>query len=853
MPTSVIVPNNNKIIIKPTESSSLGQLFKSLKTSQNGLTGKEATSRIEQYGYNQIVATKEKALIIEFLSKFANPLTLSLIIVAVISFFLGQQVDSIIIILMAVLSVVFSFVQERSAAISAKKLNELVKVTVFALRDGKKISVPLKDIVPGDIIELSAGKMVPADARIISSNSLHVSQSALTGESFPVDKSDAETATGIKTIFDSPNLIFMGSNVVGGAGMAVVTKTGGQTEFGKLSHDLIAIKKETSFDKGIKNFTKLMIKLIFVLVLFIFVSNFVLKGNFTESLLFALAVAIGITPEMLPMVITINLSKGAMDIAKKKVIIKELSSIQNFGAMDILCTDKTGTLTNDQVALVNSYNCREEESEEVLEMTYLNSYFQEGLENVLDKAVLDYKKIDVRSYKKLDELPYDFSRRILSVIVSKGSTITLVAKGAPEEIVKRAKYYEADGKKLTLDQKAKKKLLAQYESLSGDGFRVLAVASKVVEYKKAYDLKDESDLIIKGFVAFLDPPKASAKLAIDKLEALGISLKVLSGDNELVTEKIASEIKLPILGTLTADQIDRMDDKKLANAVEKANLFTRLTPVQKERIIKALQANKHIVGFLGDGINDSPSLKTADVGISVNNATDIAKETAEIILLEKDLKILADCVTEGRKTFANTTKYIKMGASSNFGNMLSMTGASLFLPFLPMLPAQILLNNFLYDVSQVAIPTDNVDQDLLETPRPWDIKFIKQFIIYFGPVSSLFDFITFIVMIYVFHASQSMFHTGWFVESLLTQTFVVYIIRTRKIPFLESRPSKALLFTTLAIVLFGVLLPYLPIAGYLGFDPLPALFFVILAVIAFTYLLLTQLIKVWFTKKYGYE
>jgi Mg2+-importing ATPase len=521
--------------------------------------------------------------------------------------------------------------------------------------------------------------------------------------------------------------------------------------------------------------------------------------------------------------------------------------------MDILCTDKTGTLTNDQVALVNSYNCREEESEEVLEMTYLNSYFQEGLENVLDKAVLDYKKIDVRSYKKLDELPYDFSRRILSVIVSKGSTITLVAKGAPEEIVKRAKYYEADGKKLTLDQKAKKKLLAQYESLSGDGFRVLAVASKVVEYKKAYDLKDESDLIIKGFVAFLDPPKASAKLAIDKLEALGISLKVLSGDNELVTEKIASEIKLPILGTLTADQIDRMDDKKLANAVEKANLFTRLTPVQKERIIKALQANKHIVGFLGDGINDSPSLKTADVGISVNNATDIAKETAEIILLEKDLKILADCVTEGRKTFANTTKYIKMGASSNFGNMLSMTGASLFLPFLPMLPAQILLNNFLYDVSQVAIPTDNVDQDLLETPRPWDIKFIKQFIIYFGPVSSLFDFITFIVMIYVFHASQSMFHTGWFVESLLTQTFVVYIIRTRKIPFLESRPSKALLFTTLAIVLFGVLLPYLPIAGYLGFDPLPALFFVILAVIAFTYLLLTQLIKVWFTKKYGYE
>ncbi len=830
----------------------LSELFSSLKTSSLGLSGKEAIDRLAKFGPNQIASVDEKGLILKFISKLTSPLTLTLIFVAVVSFVLGQRVDSLIVILMAVLSVVLSFLQEYSASKTAKKLQEMVKITVFVKRDGKKLELPLRDVVPGDIIELSAGKMVPADARIISSNNLHINQSALNGESFPVKKSEAWNGKKTSLVFDINSLIFMGSNVVGGSAEAVVLKTGKETEFGKLSHEVAKTKITTSFDKGITRFVMLMIRLIVILVLVVFAANFFLKGNFTESLLFALAVAIGLTPEMLPMIVTINLSKGARDMAKKKVIIKELSSIQNFGAMDVLCTDKTGTLTFDEVSLIGADDLNRKRNEKVFEYTYLNSTMQSSMENVLDSAIVKHQKIDISKYAKVDEIPFDFERRMMSV-VAKSAGLLLITKGAPESILGKSVSYETDGNVHKLDAKTKAKIKQVYESLSHDGFRVLAVAYKQIEKKDSYSIRDEENLIFLGFVYFMDPPKPTASHAVSKLEKQGIQFKVLSGDNALVTQKICQELKIDTGEIVTGEEIDKLDDAELRIAVEKSHAFVRLTPLQKERIITALQDNKHVVGFIGDGINDAPSLKIADVGISVNNATDIARDAAQIILLEKNLTILADCIKEGRQTFANTVKYIKMGASSNFGNMISMTGASFLLPFLPMMPTQILLNNFLYDLSQVALPTDKVDSEYLVTPRPWNIKFLKYFIIFIGPVSSIFDFATFGVMLWIFKAPPELFHTGWFVESLTTQVFVVYIIRTNRIPFLESRPSKTLLFATLAIVAFGALLPYTALGHYFGFVPLPFLFFGILALISLTYLILTQFIKNWFTGKYGYE
>ena len=830
----------------------LDALLKTLKTSDKGLSSQEAKKRLDWYGYNQIVSTDEKGIVLKFLLKFVNPLVLSLIAVAIVSFFLGEHIDSVIVILMALFSVILSFVQEHRASKTAKKLSAMVKVMVAVKRDGKEVKLPLSNIVPGDIIKLSAGKMVPADVRILSSNSLYVTQSALNGESFPVEKDESWDGNKSLSIFDISSLAFMGSSISGGMGEAVVLKTGRDTEFGKLSHEISKTKIETSFDKGISRFVMLMIRLIVVLVFGIFAVNFLLRGNFAESMLFALAVAVGLTPEMLPMVVTINLSKGARDMSKKKVIVKELAAIQNFGAMNILCTDKTGTLTLDQVALVTYCDMKGNKNPEIFKYAYLNSFYQAGMENILDKAVVNYKKAEIGDYKKAGEIPFDFVRRIVSVIVQ-SSRRELIAKGAPEEIFKRLKRYRYNGEEHPITDKVIADLKDQYDTLSADGFRVLAIATREIEKKERYTKDDEKDLTFLGFVSFLDPPKPSAIKAVDKLSKLGIQLKILSGDNMLVTRKICNELHIETGDILDGNRLDKLDEGELRKVVQSCHVFTRLNPVQKERIIKALQQNQNIVGFLGDGINDAPSLKAADVGISVDNATDIAKEIAPIILLEKNLGILADCITEGRRTFANTIKYIKMGASSNFGNMLSMAGASFLLPFLPMMPTQILLNNLLYDVSQVAIPTDNVDAEYLLTPRPWDIKFIRNFIIYIGPLSSIFDFVTFGMMLWIFHAPQELFHTGWFVESLTTQVFIVYIIRTSKIPFLESRPSKVLLLTTLGIVALGAIIPYTVVGAYFGFKPLPAIFFLLLAAISLVYLLLVQGVKGWFTRKFGYE
>jgi len=818
-----------------------------------GLSTEEALKRQAQFGPNIITTQNKKSLILHFLSKFLNPLVITLIFVAIVSIILGERINSIIIILMAVLSAVLSFVQEHNASKSAEKLRALVKITARVLRGGKIVEIPLKEIVPGDIIEFEPGKMIPADLRITHAKDLYINQSTLNGESFPVKKTEQSDNRRVKTIYDVNNLAFMGSNVQSGFGRGIVIKTGRATEFGKLSEKIADVQPPTSFQKGINGFTWLMIRFTFLLVFFIFVINALFRANLVESLLFSLAIAVGLTPEMLPMIVTINLSKGAIDMAKKKVIIKELASIQNFGAMDVLCIDKTGTLTINEITLIKHCDADGRENEEILKLAYINSKLQSGLENLIDKAVVNYRQFDLKDYEKIDEIPFDFERRLNSVVIKNQNGLQLISKGAPEEILKRSRKYILGGREIDLNDAAKKKLEGLYDGFSKEGFRVLAVAYRTVPSGLNFESQDEKELTFAGFIAFLDPPKESAKEAISQLENSGVKLKIITGDNELVSRNICNQLNFKISGAISGEKIEALNDLELEKTIENINLFVRVTPLQKERVIKALRKNNHTVGFLGDGINDAPSIKIADVGISVDNATDIAKETAQIILIEKSLTILADCVTEGRKVFANVIKYIKMGSSSNFGNMISMAGASLFLPFLPMLPPQILLNNFLYDVSQVALPTDEVDKDYLDKPKPWNINFIKEFMIYIGPISSIFDFATFGIMWYIFHATPELFHTGWFVESLATQVFVVYIIRTAKIPFIESRPSKTFLLATLAIVILAAVLPYTFLGRLMGFVPLPLLFFLILMAMVLAYLVLVQIVKKWFIKKFGYE
>jgi Mg2+-importing ATPase len=762
-------------------------------------------------------------------------------VIAAFSLIFGNEMQAVLVLLMAVLSVALSFMQEHRAGKEAEKLGEMVRATSTIYRNGKPREVKIREIVPGDVVDLFAGDMIPADLKIISCKDLFINQSSLTGESFPIEKS-------------AGNIAFMGSSVVSGTGLGVVVKTGLFTQFGELSRRLATITVETSFDKGLKKFTWLMIRLMLVMVVVIFVINATLKHDILQAFLFSLAVAVGLTPEMLPMLVAINLSKGAIAMSKKEVIVKSLSSIQNFGAMDVLCTDKTGTLTLDKIVLEQHCDVVRQEDSNVLELAYLNSFYQTGLKNILDKAILKYGKLTLDQYKKIDEVPFDFSRKIMSVVVEISDKHVIISKGAPEEIFKRCANYELDGEIVDMDPLILADLKAEYDHLSSEGFRVLAVAYKNFDDKRdAYSKHDEQELILKGYIAFLDPPKPTSKKTIEILRGLGIEFKVLTGDNELVTRKICSDVGIDVKGLVTGEAIDKASDDELKEIVRSTSVFARLVPVQKERIIHALRSNNHIVGYLGDGINDAPALKAADVGISVNNAVDIAKESADIILLKKSLMVLEDGVIEGRKTFGNILKYIKMGASSNFGNMFSMTGASIFLPFLPMLPIQILLNNFLYDLSQVAIPSDDVDEEYVRRERPWNINYIKKFIMIIGPISSIFDFVTFGILLWVFHASQPLFNTCWFLESLCTQTLVIHVIRTGKIPFIESRPSQFLIFTSIYIVTIGMFIPLTIFGKYFKFVVPPFSFFIVLAVITGTYLLVVQQVKSWFIKKYGYE
>jgi Mg2+-importing ATPase len=827
-------------------------LFAKLNTTEKGLSEKEANSRLEAYGYNEPAKRKKRTILTQILSKFLNPLVIVLLIIGTFSLFFGERISALLVSLMAIMSVVLSFVQEYRAGKEAEKLSEMVRATATIYRNGKPKEIKIREIVPGDIVDLFAGDMIPADLRIISCKDLFINQASLTGESFPIEKICTPIQVKEGSISEMLNIAFMGSSVVSGTALGVVIKTGISTQFGELSRKLATMRIETSFDKGIHKFTWLMIRAMLFMVLFIFAINAFRRGNFIESLLFSLGVAVGLTPEMLPMLVAVNLSKGAIAMSKKQVIVKRLNSIQNLGAMDVICTDKTGTLTLDKIVLEKHCDVVRKEDDDVLRYAYINSFYQTGLKNLLDRAILKHEKLLVKQFKKIDEIPFDFSRKIMSVVIDVDGKHRVISKGAPEEIFKRCTRYELDGEIFDMEELILSDLKEEYDNLSADGFRVLAMAYKDMDSnKEVYSRDDEKDLILKGYVAFLDPPKPSARRAILALKKLGIEFKVLTGDNELVTKKICSEVGLDIKGLITGDKLEQLSDKELQELVKTTTVFARLSPVQKERLIHALHENKHIVGYLGDGINDAPSLKASDVGISVNNAVDIAKESADIILLKKSLMVLEDGVIEGRKTFGNIVKYIKMGSSSNFGNMFSMTGASLFLPFLPMLPIQILLNNFLYDLSQVAIPTDEVDKDYLIRPRPWNVSAIKKFMIIIGPISSIFDFLTYGVMLFIFHASAQLFRTGWFVESLCTQTLVIHVIRTGKVPFIESRPSRFLIFTSILIVAIGILIPFSSLAKPFGFVVPPPAYFVALFFIVIVYLFLVQVVKSWFIKKYG--
>jgi Mg2+-importing ATPase len=726
------------------------------------------------------------------------------------------------------------------------------------MRDGEAREMPLRELVPGDIIKLSAGDMIPGDVRVLTSKDLFVSQGSLTGESLPVEKFHDAEATGVSSPTELKNTCFMGTSVESGTAIAVVVTTGAHTYLGSMAGSLAEDRTPTSFDQGLSRFTWLMIKLMAVMVPLVFLINGFTKHDWKGAFFFAMAVAVGLTPEMLPMIVSVCLSKGAIAMSRKKVIVKRLNSIQNFGGMDVLCTDKTGTLTEDRVVLQRHCNVAGRETDEVLLDGYLISYFQTGLKNLLDRAILDspdfHAQAIVEKYKKLDEIPFDFTRRMMSVLIEnpEGKAI-LLTKGAPEEVFHQCSHFELDGKLSTMDPELIVGLKQEYESLSNYGFRVLAVATKELSGKQICAKNDESDLVLQGYVAFLDPPKDTAGRALEALHKHGIAVKILTGDNQLVSRKVCKDVGLSPDPMLLGAEVEKMSEPELADAAEQTTLFARLSPAHKQRVIRALRGKGHVVGFMGDGINDAPALRAADIGISVDTATDIAKESADLILLEKDLMVLEGGVVEGRKVFANILKYIRMGASSNFGNMFSVLGASAFLPFIPMAPIQVLTNNLLYDFSQVPIPIDSVDDEQVAHPRPWNIDEIKRFILFIGPISSIFDYTTFFVMLWVFDcwdpSRAPLFQTGWFVESLMTQTLIIHVIRTNKIPFLQSRASWPLTVTSLCIMAFGMWLPYSPLANSLGLVHLPRLYWPILLLTLLSYVILTQLIKVLLLRK----
>ncbi len=867
---------------------STDELLARLNTSSEGLSALQAELRLAKVGPNEIAHEKPVSWVMQLIKTFNNPLVFLLATLAAVSLLTGDAKAAVIITTMIIFSVLLRFSQEYRSLVAAESLRQLVHTTATVKRhDARKdispglaadlglhlsadvpvhLEEPINRLVPGDVVVLAAGDMIPADVRVLCSKDLFVSQAALTGESLPVEKHSQLPPRQLEITepLELENLCFLGTNVISGTATAVVVETGERTSLGSLAKTLTGVRSRTSFDRGISDVSLLLLRFMVVMAPAVFLINGISKGNWGEAFFFALSVAVGLAPEMLPMIVTANLSRGAIAMAKEKVIVKNIDSIQNLGAMNILCTDKTGTLTQDRIVLERHLDYRGRECEEVLELAYLNSFHQTGLKSLLDVAVLEHADLHralkvEKNFIKIDEIPFDFQRRRMSVVVEEENHHhELICKGALEEILMVCSSLK-DGETIdSINDASRKQVLSLGADLNSDGLRVIAVAYKEVPIQhKPYTLADECDLTFLGLVAFLDPPKDSAAQAIRDLNRGGVAVKVLTGDNPVIARKTCKDVDLAVEGVLLGQEIEAMDDATLGERVEATTIFAKLSPLQKSRIIKLLRNRGHVVGFMGDGINDAAALREADIGFSVDTAVDIAKESADIVLLEKSLLVLSAGVMEGRRTFGNITKYIKMGTSSAFGNMFSMLGASMVLPFLPMLPVQILLNNLLYDFSQTGIPFDRVDPDYLMLPRKWRVNDLKNFMVFIGPVSSLFDYATFALMWFVFSAntveSQALFQTGWFVESLMTQTLIVHIIRTAHVPFFQSNPAPLMASISIVVMAIGITIPYTPIGSTLGMVHLPLAYFTWLTVILLCYCLLTQLVKAWYVRRFGYS
>jgi Mg2+-importing ATPase len=832
---------------------SVPELLSRLSATATGLISSEAADRLKKFGPNMLRPPRKRALILQFLARFKNPLVIILLIASAVSAFTGDVTSFLIISTIVILSVTLDFIQEHRAGKAAEELRQSVAIRVQALRDGKSEEIPVASLVPGDVVLLAAGDLVPGDGRVLAAKDFFVKQALLTGESYPVEKFHRDLPDTGQDMADAVNSVFMGTSVVSGSATVLICRTGPNTSLGEIADTLTLKAPPTSFEQGTQRFGLLIMRFTILLVLFVLLVNAFFHRPWLESFLFAVALAVGLTPELLPMIVSVTLARGAMRMAKKKVIVKRLESIHNLGSMDVLCTDKTGTLTEARIRLERHVDSLGRDSSRVLELAFLNSFFETGLKSPMDDAILEHKEIDVTVWRKIDEVPFDFERRRVSVLVDNGQSRHLVIKGAPEDILRLSTTYEENGVEnlLPLDEAARARIQTLYDELGQDGFRVLGIAWRRVGLDHPHAVvDDETELVFAGFAAFLDPPKESAQKALAGLAAVGVAVKVVTGDNEIVTRHICDKLGLPVTGILTGADIQKMDDQALSACVEDVNLFCRVTPTQKNRVILALKQRGRVVGYLGDGINDAPSLHSADIGISVDSAVDVAKGAAEMILLEHDLNVLYEGVVEGRRTFGNIMKYIMMGTSSNFGNMFSMAGATLFLPFLPMLPVQILLNNLLYDVSEIPIPLDRVDEEYLDHPRHWNMNFIRNFMLAVGPVSSIFDFLTFYIMLHVFHAGEKLFHTGWFIESMATQVLVIFIIRTRRNP-LKSRPNRWLTICSLAVVVLAVIFPYTPLGRYFGFVPPPLSFYLILAGMVLFYLFAVEGIKQWFFSRFA--
>lgn len=841
-----------------------------LESSPRGLGSEEADQRRTRYGPNELSRARPLGFWADIYHRCRSPLVIQLLIIALVSGVIGEFASTAIVGAMVLLSVGLSYILDRRSSRAVEALGKRVQSRTLVIRDGREQEIRISEVVPGDLVVLHAGSIIPADLRLLAVKDCFVSQSALSGESLAVEKTAEIPPAREYLAGELANACFLGSTVTSGTARGVVVHTGTRTLFGAISERLTERREETSFDRGVRSFTWLMIRFMVVLVFAVFLIVGITKGNWPEALLFGLSIAVGLTPEMLPMIVTVNLAKGALTMARKKVIVKRLPAIQNLGAIDILCTDKTGTLTQDAVVLEHHVGITGVESQDVLNYAYLNSYYQTGLRNLIDRAIIEHGELDVEENCRLvDELPFDFQRRRMSVVVDYEGDHVLVCKGAVEEIYSCCTKYQVGDEVFALLDMIRADLFEEVERLNGDGFRVLGIAYREFPREKtAFTTADESHLVLLGYIAFFDPPKDSAETALALLKDAGVKVKVLTGDNGLVTRKVCKDVGLPAERVISGAELAQLPPEAFARVAHEVDVFVKLSPMQKEQIVRALQDSGHVVGFMGDGINDAPALKAADVGISVDSAVDVAKEAADIVLLEKSLLVLEEGIIEGRRVFANITKYVRMGASSNFGNMFSVVGASYLLPFLPMRPIQILTNNLLYDLSQTGIPSDRVDAELIATPLKWNIGDVKRFMVFIGPISSLFDYATFALMWFVFRANgfadpatgageklhlARLFQTGWFVESLLTQTLIVHIIRTRRIPFFESRASVPMTLTTLTIMGVAVWLPYSPFAGALGMVAPPPAFWFWIAAFLVSYATLTHRVKTWFMRRFGAE